>query len=218
MSDPEQTESPAPPSAPAVAALRAGQVDAAAELLAAAFFDDPLFRYLCPDEARRRRVLLHLQRTVIRLYATAGEARVIGEDDGPLGVLLRAAPGELTPPLGAFLRFLGANLLARPSVRPALPRVVGGIRMLAHVERHHLADPHWYVAVLGVAPAAQGRGVGRALLDDVFARAEADGVPVYLETTNPDNVPLYEHLGFETREELEPPGGGPPVWTMLRRP
>ena len=114
--------------------------------------------------------------------------------------------------------FVGANLLARPSRRPSLSRLLGGIRMLSFVERHHPSEPHWYVGVLGVAPAAQGRGVGRALLDDVFARSAADDRPVYLETTNPDNVALYEHFGFEIRERLEPPGGGPPVWTMLRGP
>jgi len=207
---------PAKSPTPAPTALRADQEDAAAEVLAAAFFGDPLFQFLCPDEARRRRMLSPFHRRVVRLYRTAGRARAVEVDGEVLGVQLGTPPEGLPPPTGPYLRFFAANLLARPSHRPPLSRLLPGIRMLSFVERHHLPDPHWYGGVLGVAPTAQGRGVGRALLGDVFGDADAGGRPVYLETTAPDNVPLYEHFGFEVRDILEPPGDAPTVWTMLR--
>ena len=52
----------------------------------------------------------------------------------------------------------------------------------------------------------------------VYFIADADdaGVPVYLETANPENVPYYRSFGFvETGREKLPRGA--PLWLMLRR-
>ena len=64
---------------------------------------------------------------------------------------------------------------------------------------------------LAVAPAAQGRGVGRALLDAVVARAAAEGrARLVLHTTPAMTVAhgLYERSGFDRvpERDLSPPG------------
>jgi hypothetical protein len=41
-----------------------------------------------------------------------------------------------------------------------------------------------------------------------------DGVPATLETARPENVALYEHLGFRRYLEGDPPAGGPHLWFM----
>ena len=71
----------------------------------------------------------------------------------------------------------------------------------------HLAGPHLYLWVLGVDPEAQGRGIGRALLQDVIGRAEAQRVPVYLETATQANVAMYRRFGFQPFGELDLPSG-----------
>jgi ribosomal protein S18 acetylase RimI-like enzyme len=48
-----------------------------------------------------------------------------------------------------------------------------------------------------VHPQHQGSGLGRALVRHGQARAEAAGVGVYLESTNPRNLPFYRSLGFQ---------------------
>ncbi|KAJ6229780.1 gnat family acetyltransferase [Anaeramoeba flamelloides] len=55
---------------------------------------------------------------------------------------------------------------------------------------------HWYVAVLGVAEGAQGKGVGTKLLDCVKAFAFESGDPVYLECHD-NNVGYYQKQGFK---------------------
>jgi GNAT superfamily N-acetyltransferase len=77
-------------------------------------------------------------------------------------------------------------------------------------------EPHWYLAVLGADPAAQGQGHGAALLRSGLAKADAEGMPVSLESSKPENIPFYEHFGFSVVAELELPGGGPKVWAMWR--
>ena len=58
--------------------------------------------------------------------------------------------------------------------------------------------PHWYVAVLAVVPSAQGKGHGAALMRAITGRADAEGLPCYLESSGPRNRAIYKHLGYET--------------------
>lgn len=64
------------------------------------------------------------------------------------------------------------------------------------------AEPHWYLGVLATHPAYAGRGWGRIVLAAGVAQAMADGVPAFLETTNPGNVALYRHSGWEVTTQL----------------
>jgi len=59
-------------------------------------------------------------------------------------------------------------------------------------------DAEASVHTIGVDPAWQGKGVGRALLRALLARADEWHAPVYLEvrTDNPTAIGLYEAHGF----------------------
>ena len=61
-----------------------------------------------------------------------------------------------------------------------------------------------------------GYGVGAALLRSRLRRCDEEGLPTYLESSNPDNVPLYQHFGFHVAATLGLPEAGPVVNTMWR--
>jgi ribosomal protein S18 acetylase RimI-like enzyme len=67
---------------------------------------------------------------------------------------------------------------------------------------------------IGVAPEAQGRGVGSALMAAGLSQARAKTLPVFLETATPENVPYYERFGFRIVDDADAPDGGPHVWFM----
>lgn len=67
-------------------------------------------------------------------------------------------------------------------------------------------------------PAAQGHGLGGALLASRLERCDAEGLPAYLESSNPVNVPLYERFGFTVTHEPAMPGSCPPIHLMWRDP
>ena len=92
------------------------------------------------------------------------------------------------------------------------------LRAFAAIEALHPQRPHWYLGVLGTDPPHQSQGVARALLEPVLARADEDARPAWLEASRPENVPYYERFGFEVTCELQLPGGGPPIFGMLREP
>jgi len=63
----------------------------------------------------------------------------------------------------------------------------------------------WYLSIIGIAPSAQGRGLGATLLAATLAEASHACLPCYLETFTPRNLRFYERLGFcRVANHLEP--------------
>ena len=80
---------------------------------------------------------------------------------------------------------------------------------------YHPEGDIWYLPIIGVDPIHQGRGVGAALMKHALALCDADGLPAYLESSNPRNISLYERHGFEVIGEIRI-GAAPVVTPMLR--
>jgi GNAT superfamily N-acetyltransferase len=83
---------------------------------------------------------------------------------------------------------------------------------------HLPAEPCYFLDMVAVREDLRGRGIGKTLIEHGLARASAEGVPAFLETGNPDNVPLYRHLGFQVVAAEPAPDGGPTVWFMRAEP
>lgn len=80
----------------------------------------------------------------------------------------------------------------------------------------HVPDDAWYLSILGVHPAAQGRGLGEELLRPTLQDASARGVSCYLETFAPRSVGFYTRLGFKEVARYDEPTTGAPYIIMLR--
>jgi len=138
---------------------------------------------------------------------------------------------------GAFLHksahcsddYAGAALWLPPNVHSdekALGEILQGtvatsirddlFMILEQMASYHPTEPHWYLPLIGVDPAYQGRGYGTALLDYALQTCDRDHLPAYLESTNPRNIPLYQRHGFEVLGTIQA-GGSPPLVPMLRR-
>jgi ribosomal protein S18 acetylase RimI-like enzyme len=79
-------------------------------------------------------------------------------------------------------------------------------------------DPVWLLAALGTRPGARGRGLATALVEAGLAAVDAEGLPAVLDTSSTENVRLYQRRGFAAAAEVDPPGGAPHVWVMVRPP
>jgi ribosomal protein S18 acetylase RimI-like enzyme len=190
-------------------------LDAAAEALARAFHDDPLQRYVFPDPAERTVHSPAHFAPLLRYGLMFGE--VLTTEGTPSGASVWLPPGgwEVTPERAAA------------SGLDELPNILGAeaaerfFSALGAVDSYHHQDvpaAHWYLMVVGVAPEARGLGLGRALIQPIIERADASGLPCYLETAQPDNVAFYEHLGFQRVVEVVEPRSGLRLWTFRRDP
>jgi ribosomal protein S18 acetylase RimI-like enzyme len=69
-----------------------------------------------------------------------------------------------------------------------------------------------------VDPARQRQGIGRALVQAGVAQAAAAGLPCYLDTAAPENLPFYEQLGFRVLVDSPIPDTNLHFWTMALDP
>ncbi len=97
------------------------------------------------------------------------------------------------------------------------PRAPDVMKLVERFEASHPRErPHYYLGLLATHPDYRGRGLGMGLLAENLASMDAEGVPAYLESTNPDNNPRYERLGFRQVGEFTTPDGKRTVATMWR--
>jgi GNAT superfamily N-acetyltransferase len=188
----------------------AGEAGTLAAILARAFYDGPVMRWVITDEQRRAELLERSFGLYLRkLWFKQDECYTTGSG---VGAIVWERPGQWKAGIVDQLRLLPS--MARVNGR-LLPRILRG---LAALEANHPAALHYYLPCVGVAPEWQGRGLGAALMRPVLDRCDAENVPAYLEATSPRNRALYERHGFEVTEEFLLGPGSPPVWRMWRTP
>lgn len=190
-----------------VQVLRAEPSDAAAvaDLIALAFHPLRAAKWLAPDPAERLRML-------------AGQFAILVEHASVHGTVCRTSDGD-----GVAVWFDRTRQVPEPpDYQSRLAAVCGGavarFTLLDELfETRHPAGPHHHLAFLAVTPAAQGRGLGTALLEHHHAHLDAHGVPAYLEASSERNRALYARHGYQHDEPFRLPDETP-FWPMWREP
>lgn len=187
---------------PYASVRQAGETDrkAVLDVLTEAFMDDSLVRWLFPEADDRGRLQAHFYRPL--LAHPTGEAYLIGRREGASVWLTLAAGQAPHAEADSIFGEHGGRL-----------RALG--QALAH--RHPDHEPHLYLPCMGVVGGRQGAGLGSALLRHRLARADADGLPAYLEASSPRSRALYLRHGFEDLGEPVHVADSPPLYPMWRR-
>lgn len=150
-----------------------------------AFSTDPMARWSLGNAKRYLAVMPQLVRAFGGRAYAAGTADVV---DGFGGAALWLPPG-----VEADVKRLEA-IMQEHAERSILADMM---RVFKEMQRFHPKDPIWYLPLIAVDPTAQNQGHGSALLNYALARCDKDGLPAYLESSNPRNITLYERHGFE---------------------
>jgi GNAT superfamily N-acetyltransferase len=194
--------------------LRPAHHRGAAVVLADAFLDDPGWVAIGPRRRRARWKFIY--RTCLGAIGAGarwcGPSWCIAQAGQPVAVLTGCAPGLWPPPrMGALRHLAPGPVLAGPAT---LVRSLGAQRI---IEAAHPDYEHFLVWMFAVSPAHQRSGLGRRLMREALEQADADAVPAYLWTGNPDNLPYYRSHGFDVIGEARIPGDVP-NWFMERAP
>lgn len=172
--------------------------------LAEAFRDDPVERWLFPEDERYDRHFMAWLDAFGGRAIETGTAWRLGDFDA---VALWMAP-DVEPDESAITSVLHAT------VATALHADV--FEVLAEMDAAHPKDPHWYLPWLGVRPELRGKGLGAELLRQCLAEVDRTSLPAYLETSNPRTLPFYERHGYVVTGATTN-RACPPI-TFLRRP
>ncbi|UZN01856.1 GNAT family N-acetyltransferase [Cellulomonas sp. S1-8] len=174
---------------------------------ALAYDDNPLMRWVLPDDALRVAACAAWLGPSLERYVAAGHVDVLTADDEVVAVAAWRLPGTAVASSGAGAGpGAGTGAGAPPPPRPAavLGALVGDERAtqvlgaLAGSTALAPASAGPYLNYLAVLPTQQGRGSGgRLLRHGLETLAGVVGTP-WLATTDPRNVPFYERHGFTT--------------------
>jgi GNAT superfamily N-acetyltransferase len=192
---------------PAIGPALPDQHGAVTATLADAFFTDPALRWIMPDDAKRRAMLPRLFGHLVKADARAG---LVARSAGDEAAALWRAPGQA----GASALEYAASLI--PYVTIFGTTLARALKVADSIDAHRPPGDYWYLHFVGVRSVHQGRGHGGRIIRAQTAVADGEGRDCWLETATPENVPLYQRLGFVTQVEWDVPGGGPHFWGMRR--
>ncbi len=185
-------------------AVSVSERDRAIRTLVSAFEDDPVERWLYPDDAGYR---AHFPAFIAAFGGAAFRDGTVWRLGDFEAVAFWFGPGR-EPDGDAVVRMLVETTSEAVHAE--------SFAMLEQMAAGHPPEPHWYLPWFGVERALHGRGLGTQLIRRCLEVVDASGLPAYLETPNPRTVPFYERAGYAVTGVAQA-GGCPPI-TLMQRP
>jgi GNAT superfamily N-acetyltransferase len=177
-------------------------------ILSTGFQNDPVSRWLFPDDDVRKRLHPLFFGPFVHMVLQDGEIYMTEDRTGTALWLPMAAGHADEQALSELYEpILGAEYAKR---------------IAAFDERSTANHPghaeHVYLPFIAVRPDFTGHGIGTALLRDRLAALDSQGLPTYLEASNPDSARLYERLGYGRLGWTTDMPDGPSLYPMWRDP
>ena len=188
---------------PIVQSAHQDDTQRAIDTLTLAFAADPAARWMYPDPQQYLQAFPAFARAFGGAAITRCTAVV---SEGYAGAALWLPP-DTAPDEEALTALLEESVAAREKA--------DAFAVFEEMARYHPDEPHWYLPLIGVDPARQGRGYGAAMLQYTLRWCDNERLPAYLESTSPRSIPLYERHGFEVIGTIRI-GNCPPIFPMLR--
>lgn len=181
------------------------EADRVLSCLALGFAADPVMRWLYPEPTS---FLADFPRVADLFGGRAFEHSAAYRNDDFTAAALWLPPGVHPDEEGLVACF------EKTVATDKLDRLFSLFEQMA---RYHPDEPCRHLAFIAVDPARQGKGLGAALLEEGLRHCDRDGIPAYLESTNPANLSLYRRYGFEQIGLIEA-DSAPSLFPMLRPP
>ena len=190
---------------PAVRSATEAERQKVVALMTLSFASDPLARWSVPDVGRYLTIMPEWTAAFAGKGLEHGATFVV---DGLEGAAMWLPPG-VDPDVERMMQLVDES--ADGELKTDL------VGVLEQMSAFHPQEPCWYLPMIGVDPALQGRGFGALLMRHAAMRCDAEGAVAYLESSNPRNISLYLRHGFEIMGTVQV-GTSPTVTPMIRHP
>jgi GNAT superfamily N-acetyltransferase len=196
------------PTSTSIERAQAGDLRDVCIALVQAFQDDPVAGWVIPDADQRGAVLRGRFELLVEAFLRKGEVYML-ED--------RSGAALLVPPGVALIGEGAAEAFGERLEKVSGENAARFLELDTRKRERFPEAPCFYLALMGIVPERQGRGLGAALLTMVLQRCDAGRMPTYLEATSVSSRRLYERHGFERVGEIAM-SDGPSLWPMWREP
>ncbi|WP_162555851.1 GNAT family N-acetyltransferase [Reichenbachiella versicolor] len=169
------------------------RINELAQSLSQAFYDDPYYKYIMPNNGRRLKQLLWWMKLMLRYSFLCGYVQCSSDNKA---AALWVGPNR---PFISDLKMLSLGIALFP-FKVGLKSFIRLIRISDSWSREHKKQNkrHYYLLVLGVSPDSQKGGLGGRLLNSWLKRANDENLGCYLETVTEGGARFYERNGFKT--------------------
>lgn len=177
--------------------LEARDIDTCADVVAHAFWNDPMFVHSMRSDSEK----FEFSKFLVNKSHLLNETGIVVENEGKIGGVasLEVDSGRVLTRFAAMLNgsFLKEAMKLRKAINSEGFRFINAyMRFTTSVRprgRHH------YLVFIGVLPKCQGQGIGGEMLRYLHGIVDADesSLGVGLDTENEANVGYYERFGYE---------------------
>jgi predicted GNAT family acetyltransferase/acyl carrier protein len=179
--------------------------DEAVATIVIAFCSDPVMGWLLPNPKKRLEFLRDFASFFIKTSHLNCRTHFLPDFSG---TAIWTSAGEISPMSklqSIFAEHVSLNVLRHY------------FYMSGELDSAKPEGKHLTLQLIGVDPVRQGQGIATALLEHGLREADSEGLPAYLESTNPRNISLYRRFGFEVVKEVSI-AGSPSRTAMIRVP
>ncbi|MFX1572342.1 MAG: GNAT family N-acetyltransferase [Promethearchaeota archaeon] len=196
--------------------LTLAYVEKACKVAGSAFQDDPFPIFVYPDERERKQKLQYGFYMIYKYGIRNGVA--YATSNNLEGIIIWLPPNKIYPSTWTMMKNGGFHAMRKVGLKmKAMKRTMAVFKYEESTHKHLVPFEHWYLQNIAVKPEEQRKGYGGLLLSAMIKKIDSEGLPIYLETNNEENLSFYQKYGFEILEHVIIPETDVPLWCMLRK-
>ncbi|MHA1679790.1 MAG: GNAT family N-acetyltransferase [Promethearchaeota archaeon] len=194
-----------------MAILTRMQVNKTAKMMARAFINYPLIKFLFPRLKSRMKMSKIYFKAIIVYGNKFGKIFTTSPDCKATSIMLDEYVANFP-----FKRVIKSGIPWRFALL-GLPFLFRFKRQETHQHAMYKKNtnfPHYYIILVAVDPDEQGKGLGSQLIQEMVAWLDEKQLPAYLETYTRENVNIYKKHGFDVVDESSIPKTNIQFWGM----
>ncbi len=195
--------------------LKENHIEKASEMCGRAFLYEPFYAAVFPEEKSRYKKIRNFFRFRIKYGLTYGKVFASSEKIEGIAIWLpMEKPGM---PFHQMVKCGGLML----GFSIGFSSVLKLMEIEKHIAANHAASItgfHYHLSPIAVDPEFQGKGYASQLMRPLLKVFDKEMTACFLETQSPQNVDIYEHLGFTISVKSVIPKINIQNWSMIRLP
>lgn len=85
-------------------------------------------------------------------------------------------------------------------------------------QKEFIKGNYYYLKIIAIAESSRKKGTFRTLITPIIDYCKEKRIPIVLETNTPENVPIYQHFGFELIKTIPEEGTGFCQYCFIKQP